>query len=342
MPLLEELACRGNSLGATLYELLTLRPPFEGQTTAELVAQIGYGEPISPRRFDPRIPRDLETILLKALAKRPADRYATASDLADDLERFLHHEPVRARRISPLGRLWRLMRRHPGISAIATAAVTVLAVATVAYVKVVHERDQKGRALEQMEEAHARMKDAMRRTEEAHRATQAAIRTQLLHSATVVRLSNVPNRRERGLSLLKQAATLGPEPALRAQLRNEAVEFLALRDVEARPDFHTGRTRGLVFIPEGNRLATLVLADNGDELTIWDVESRRRLDRHALRAGGDDDPAAPAPGPGGRTGGRRGRGDISFSRRPVNAWRSSAPTARASASSTQPRTSSTT
>ncbi len=96
------------SLGATLFELLTLRPPFEGQSAAELVDQIGHLETPSPRKFDPRIPRDLETILLKALAKRPADRYATATDLAEDLERFLHLEPVRARRISPVGRLWRL------------------------------------------------------------------------------------------------------------------------------------------------------------------------------------------------------------------------------------------
>ena len=95
------------SLGATLYELLTLRPPFEGNSAAELVRQIVNREPAHPRTFDARVPRDLETIVLKALAKRPADRYLTATDLAADLERFLHYEPVKARRISPLGRSWR-------------------------------------------------------------------------------------------------------------------------------------------------------------------------------------------------------------------------------------------
>ncbi len=66
------------SLGATLYELLTLRPPFDGQSAAELIDQIGRDDPVPPRKFEPRVPRDLETIVLKALAKRPVDRYATA------------------------------------------------------------------------------------------------------------------------------------------------------------------------------------------------------------------------------------------------------------------------
>ena len=65
------------SLGATLYELLTLRPPFNGQTAAELIDQIGGQEPLPPTKIDRRVPRDLETIALKALAKRPADRYAS-------------------------------------------------------------------------------------------------------------------------------------------------------------------------------------------------------------------------------------------------------------------------
>ena len=130
------------SLGATLYELLTLRPPFDGQTAAELIDQIGQLEPVPPSAIDPRVPRDLETIVLKALAKRPADRYLTAEELADDLTRFLNREPVKARRISPVGRLWRVACRHPGITSVTTAAAaTILAIATYAYVRVVVERN---------------------------------------------------------------------------------------------------------------------------------------------------------------------------------------------------------
>jgi serine/threonine protein kinase/WD40 repeat protein len=292
------------SLGATLYELLTLRPPFEGQSAAELVDQIGNREPSSPRKFDPRVPRDLETILLKALAKRPADRYATALDLAEDLERFLHLEPVRARRISPIGRLWRLARRHPGISIVSTAAaLTVLTIATVAYTHVVHERDAKGRALEKMVVAVKDAQEAKRNAEAANRKTKDAMRDHLISSASVFKLRNVPNRREKGLEQLKQAAALDPDPALRARLRNEAVEFLVLHEVEAGRDFSTGRTRALVFTPEGNRLATV--SDDGEELSLWDVDSRRRVGRHPLRiAGAEPTAPAPAPGPGNGPGGR--------------------------------------
>src|SRR4029077_20158467 len=130
------------SLGATLYELLTLRPPFDGQSAAELIEQIGQSEPVAPNTIDARVPRDLETIVLKALAKRSTDRYATAAALAEDLARYLNHEPVKARRCSPIGRLWRVARRHPGITSVSTAAAAaILTIATYAYVRVVDERD---------------------------------------------------------------------------------------------------------------------------------------------------------------------------------------------------------
>ncbi len=77
------------SLGATLFDLITLRPAFEGDDRLELMVKIAHTEPIWPRRIDPSIPRDLETIVLKAMAKDPASRYATARELADDLGRFL-------------------------------------------------------------------------------------------------------------------------------------------------------------------------------------------------------------------------------------------------------------
>jgi serine/threonine protein kinase len=86
------------SLGATLYELLTLLPAFTGSDRQELLRQITFEEPRPPRRLHRAIPAELETIVLKALEKNPADRYATAQELADDLRRFLEDKPVRARR----------------------------------------------------------------------------------------------------------------------------------------------------------------------------------------------------------------------------------------------------
>jgi eukaryotic-like serine/threonine-protein kinase len=91
------------SLGATLYELSTLRQVFDGDDRADLLRRIMAEEPVPPHQLDPAIPLDLETIVLKALAKEPAERYATAGDLAEDLTRFLAGQPIRARRLSWAG-----------------------------------------------------------------------------------------------------------------------------------------------------------------------------------------------------------------------------------------------
>jgi serine/threonine protein kinase len=113
------------SLGATLYELLVLRPAFAGNDRQELLRQIAFEEPRPPRRVNKAIPAELETIVLKAMEKNPADRYATAQELADDLRRYLMHEPIRARRPSLVQRARKVARRHPGVTV--TAAVALVA-----------------------------------------------------------------------------------------------------------------------------------------------------------------------------------------------------------------------
>ena len=171
------------SLGATLYELLTLRPPFDGRSAAELIEQIGQTEPVAPSTIDARVPRDLETIVLKALAKRSTDRYTTATTLAEDLARFLNHEPVKARRISPIGRLWRVARRHPGIASVTTAAAaSILAIATYAYVRVLDARDKAQHAYEQE-------RQALQKAEDANHRERAAMKEGLVKAVEVVAVS---------------------------------------------------------------------------------------------------------------------------------------------------------
>ncbi len=100
------------SLGATLYEMLTLRPPFPGRHRDEILAQIMTKEPLRPRHIDRRVPLDLETICLKATDKDPDRRYLTAGEFAEDLRRYVNRYAISAKRIGPLGRLAKFARRH--------------------------------------------------------------------------------------------------------------------------------------------------------------------------------------------------------------------------------------
>jgi hypothetical protein len=123
------------ALGAILYEALTGRPPFRAETPLDTVLQVLSEEPVPPRRLLPNIPRDLEIICLKTLAKAPGQRYATAGDLADDLRRFVKHEPIRARPVGGVEKAWRWCRRNPALAAASgLAAVGLVAVAVVASV----------------------------------------------------------------------------------------------------------------------------------------------------------------------------------------------------------------
>jgi len=117
------------SLGATLYEMLALQPPFTGERRDQVSAQILHKEPQPPRRLNKRIPVDLETICLKALEKDPDRRYQTAGALAEDLRRFVNRFAIGARRAGPLQRLAKWARRHPALAAVSTVAVVALALA---------------------------------------------------------------------------------------------------------------------------------------------------------------------------------------------------------------------
>jgi tetratricopeptide (TPR) repeat protein len=122
------------SLGLTLYEMLTLRPAFDESDHGRLIRQINESEPIRPTQVDRRVPRDLETIVLKAIAKEPRNRYLSATTLANDLERFLDGRPIQARPASLWERGWKWAKRRPAsaaalvVSVLALSAITGMAV----------------------------------------------------------------------------------------------------------------------------------------------------------------------------------------------------------------------
>ena len=157
------------SLGVTLYELLTLEPAFAAGSRDELLRRIASEEPRPPRRLNSAVPLELETIVLKAMAKQPSNRYATAQALADDLRRYLLDQPILARRPTSLERLRKWSRRHKSLVAsvsISTLATLLLAVVALAISYVTITREQK-RTAEALDDAKAGRAAAAAQREQA-------------------------------------------------------------------------------------------------------------------------------------------------------------------------------
>jgi formylglycine-generating enzyme required for sulfatase activity len=132
------------ALGAILYELLTGRPPFQGETAAATMNQVITCDPVPPSRLNFKVPRDLETICLKCLQKAPAHRYASAAALAEDLRRFEQGRPIRARPVGAVQRTWKWAQRRPALAALLGVVLLAL-VGMTALSAVALDREQKAR-----------------------------------------------------------------------------------------------------------------------------------------------------------------------------------------------------
>jgi serine/threonine protein kinase len=169
------------SLGATLYELLTLRPPFDGRDRNTLIRQIGDEDPPAPRSVEPSIPVELETIALQALRKEPADRYLTAQEMADDLERFLDGRPILARPPTASERLRTWSRQHPALVGSGVVALLLLTAASLVSAALIRREERKTLAEQRNAEAayqreHQRALEAEERFRLARRAVDELIR----------------------------------------------------------------------------------------------------------------------------------------------------------------------
>jgi eukaryotic-like serine/threonine-protein kinase len=209
------------AMGAILYEALTGRPPFLAATALETLEQVRFQEPVPVSQLQPRVPADLATVCLKCLEKDPARRYSTASDLAEDVRRFLDGRPVRARRASVPERMRRWVRRNPWQTAAGLLLVSLVVGVSAAAAEVTA--------------AAWRLNREAQRAQRAERGATDQLYDALRARAEASRGSGLLGQRIESLRALRQAVTIADERGLapdeRVQLRNQAIACLALPDL---------------------------------------------------------------------------------------------------------------
>jgi WD40 repeat protein/serine/threonine protein kinase len=273
------------SLGVTLYELLTLEPAYNGKSREEVLRQIAFEEPRPPCRLNKSVPAELETIVLKAMAKNTEERYATAQELADDLKRFLEDKPIRAKRPSLLQRTWKWARRHQpvvwsaGVSAVLVLLLAVAALA-VSNVRIGREKQQKEAALQRERQTGYYTRIALAQSEWSanNLGRMLSLLDQCPEDLRGWEWHYLNRLRVASPSVLHHPSTVlsvAFSPDGRRIAAGGQDGFVKIWDAATGKEVHSFRAHqdhanGLAFSPDGSRLAT---ASWDGTVKIWDAET---------------------------------------------------------------------
>jgi WD40 repeat protein len=251
-------------LGAVLYELLTGRPPFQAETALDTVLQVVAREPERPRRLNPQIHPDLETVCLKCLHKDPARRYASAEALAEDLENWLAGRPISARPVSAPERLWRWCRRNPALATVSgLAAGALLGVAVTAFAYAL----DLARVNSDLAREEANARDALAK---ANRQRRTSAGLALDRGLALCEQGDV----DLGFLWLARGLEIAPDDAedlqrvLRANLAGWRPRLVALCGFQ-----HDTRISSLAFSPDGKT----ILSGVSETAQLWDAATGRSV-----------------------------------------------------------------
>ncbi len=242
------------ALGAILYEVLTGRPPLKGETVIETVRMVVHEEPVPPSRLVPRLARDLETICLKCLYKAPEQRYATAEELAEDLDRYREGKPIKARPISLFGRAIKWSRRHP--VAAASLILGVLAFLSLGAGFMIHQERRNSWVLEQNNVAMELLdRDVKSRSADTLRQDQVDMATFLKEIGTEPRLQRISLRiAAKQKSVEERFQELSSNAAAEQRARADRERFAKFQGLDQEAQLYAA---GFAVLDETDRLAKL-------------------------------------------------------------------------------------